>query len=115
MEEEEEVPGDGGGQAAFSARLPKDSLRDDSADLYGSPSPQAHQLLVEVYGDQLHQNYGTHLDRDMAADAIWKRRWRRLATQSTRWCATPPVVVGRRFTMNLVVEYQGGFDWSWKS
>ena len=33
---------------------------------------------MEVYGDNLHQNDGKHLDRGVADDTIWKQCWRRL-------------------------------------
>ena len=64
----------------------------------------AHLLLWDVYGDYPYHTYGSYLDRGFADDAIWKRRWRRLAAQSASWYSTPSSAVGRRFTAILAVE-----------
>ena len=48
-------------------------------------------------------------------DAIWQRRWRRLAAQSENWYETPSGAVGCRFTANLAVECQGVCSRSWNS
>ena len=58
---------------------------------------------------------GLHLDVGVADDAIWQRRWRRLAAQSARWYATPSGAVGHRFTAILSAEWRGVFGRSWKS
>ena len=39
----------------------------------------AHLLLQGVYGDFLHHNSGSHLDRRVADAAVWKLRWHQLA------------------------------------
>ena len=70
-------------------------------------------FLQEVYGEFPHNYYGTHLDGEVAENAIWKRIWRRLAAQPASWYATPTGSVGRRFTDILNVEWQGVIDRRW--
>ena len=62
---------------------------------------QAHELLVELYGDHLHHNNENHLGGGMAYDALWQRRWQRLAAQSSRWHVILLGGVRRRFTARL--------------
>ena len=69
-----------------------------TADLPGFHPERAHLLLQGVYGDFPHHNDGSHLDRGIADDALWKRRWRRLAAQSASWYATPSGSLDLRFT-----------------
>jgi hypothetical protein len=40
------------------------------------PLTRADELLLDVYGDTIHLNDGTHLDGSVADDKIWQRRWR---------------------------------------
>ena len=68
---------------------------------------RVYLLLKGVCGDFLHHNNGSHLDMGVADDAIWQRRWRRLATQSASWYAMSSGAVGRRFMDILNVEWQG--------
>ena len=42
---------------------------------------RAHLLLRGVYGDFQYHNDRSHLDGGIADDAVWQRRWRRLAAQ----------------------------------
>ena len=75
-----------------------------NADLLDFNLERAHLLLREVYGDSPHQNDGSHLDGGVADDAIWQRRWRRLAAQSASSYAKPTEAVGHCFTAILAVE-----------
>ena len=94
---------------------PRKYLREEGDNFQGFIPYQFHQLLVEVYGDHLHHNYGIHLDRDMADEALWKRRWRRLATQLSRCYSTLPGALGERFTACLAEEWRGFRDQKWNS
>ena len=83
------------------------SPSEENADLPDFTPECAHLLLWEVYGDLLHHNDGLQLDRRVADDAIWQRRWIQLAEQSDSWYATPSGAVGRRFTAILAAEWRG--------
>ena len=72
-------------------------------------------LLQGVYGDFPHHNDGSHLDGGIADDALWQRRWHRLAAQSASWYTTPSGAVGRRFTATLAAEWRGVLARSWNS
>ena len=74
---------------------------------------RAHLLFWEVYKDFPHHNNASHLDGGVADDAIWKRRWHRLAAKSESQYAKPSGEVGRRFTANLVAKWQGVLGGSW--
>ena len=74
---------------------------EENADLLVFVPERAHMLLQGVYGDFLHHNDGSHLEGVIVDNALWKRRWRRLAAQSASWYATPSGEVGRRFTAIL--------------
>ena len=100
---------------AYVAGPPHKSHREEGTGLQVFFPAHAHQLLVEVYGNHFHHNYGTHLDRDMSGNAIWQRHWWRLAAQMSRWYATPTRDVGRRFTMRLDAEWQGFRNRRWNS
>ena len=97
------------------AGLPHEYLREEGSDLQGFLPSQEHQFMVDVYGDNLHHNNGTHLDRGVADDALWQRRWWRLTDQSARWYATSPWYVRRRFTARLDAEYRGVCKRRWNS
>ena len=45
--------------------------------------------MVDIYGNKLHHNDGTHLDGGMADNYLWQRFWQRPASQLSIWCATP--------------------------
>ena len=58
---------------------------EENSDLpYFTPG-RAHLLLQRIYGDFMHQNDGSYLDGGFTDDAIWKRRWCRLAAKSASW------------------------------
>ena len=72
-------------------------------------------MLQGVYGDFLHHNYGSHLDRGVTYNAIWQHCWSQLAAQSSSWFATPSDVVGRRFIAILDAEWRGSLGSTWNS
>ena len=80
---------------------------EENTDLSEFNLERAQLLLRLFYGDYLHQNNGLYLERGFTEDAIWQRRWIRLAAQSASWFATPSGVVGRCFTDILAAEWQG--------
>ena len=82
---------------------------EENSDLPDFTPERAHLLLREVYGDFPHHNNGSH------DDAIWQRRWRRLAPQLASWYATTKGSVGCCFTSILAVEWQGVINRSWNS
>ena len=88
----------GRGHAVYAAGPHHESLREGGYHFQGFVPAQSHHFLVEVYSDHLHHNNGMHLDGGIADDAIWKRRWKRLFTQSDSWYIMPTGAVGRMFT-----------------
>ena len=88
---------------------------EENTDLPGFTPERVRLLLQGVYGDLLHHNNGLHLDRGIADDAAWQRRWRWIAAQSESWYATPSGAVGRRFMAILTAEWRGVLHWSWNS
>ena len=80
---------------------------EENAELPDFTPERAHLLLRVVYGDFPHHNDGSHLDGGVADDAIWKRRWHRLAAQLASWYAMPSGAVGRHFTEILAAEWWG--------
>ena len=75
----------------------------ENADLSEFTPERAHILFQEVYGAFPCHNKGSYLDGGVEENAIWQRRWRRLAAQSASWYATPTGAVGRRFTAILAM------------
>ena len=51
-------------------------------------------VVVELYGNQLNQNYGNHLDDGIVKCVLWENLLILMPIQSTRWYATPPGSVG---------------------
>ena len=88
---------------------------EENADLPDFTPERTHMLLREVYEDFPHHNNWSHLDRGVAYDAIWQRRWRQLAAQSNIWYDMTSVAVGRRFTAILEAEWRGVLAKSWNS
>ena len=86
-----------------------------NADLPEFTPGCVHLLLREVYEDFPHHNDRSHLDGVFTYNAIWKRRWHRLAAQSASWYAMPSGSVGRRFTAILAVEWHGILGRSWNN
>ena len=70
---------------------------------------------TQVYGDHLHHNDGTHMDKRLEKNDMRKQRWLRLVDQSAIWYNTLPGAAGRRFTACLAVEWRGVFGRRWNS
>ena len=88
---------------------------EESIDLSDFTPEHAHLLLQGFYGDFLHHNYGSHLDRGVADETIWKFRWRHLSTQLSIWYAMPSGEVGLSFTAILTAEWWEVLDSNWDS
>ena len=58
-----------------------DTPREAIADLPAFTFKMAHLLLRGVYGDSPHHNDGSHLDRGVADNALYKSHWHQLAAQ----------------------------------
>ena len=86
-----------------------------NADLPGFTPKWAHLLLQGVYGDLLHHNNVSHLDRVIADNALLQCCCCRLVAQSESWYATPSGAVGRRFTEILSAEWRGVLSRIWNS
>ena len=90
-------------------------IPDTDADLPGYLVTEADRLLDTVLGDHVHDNDGTHLRGGIANDAIWQRRWKRMAQLATTRYQVPPGKVGRRFITVLVHEFRGVRERLWNS
>ena len=88
---------------------------EENADIPDFTTQRMHLLLQEVYGDFLHHNDGSHLDRGVPDDTIWQRRWRRIAAQLASWYATPSGAVGSCFVAVLDAEWWSILSISWNS
>ena len=88
---------------------------EEGADLPGFVPSPADARLMEVFGDTLHRNDGTHLSGGVADDRQWQARWRRLAGQSASWYAAPAGKVGRRFVSIFAAEMEGVRARRWNS
>ena len=71
--------------------------------------------LREVYGDWVHANPGTDLDRGVRDDSARQAWWRDLAVMTLRRYDMPSGRVGLRFVGTLGVELKGVWDRQWNS
>ena len=88
---------------------------DAGADLPGYGVTAADRLLDSAYGDHVHDNAGTHLQGGFSDDALWQRRWRRMAQIATTRYQAPAGRVGRRFIATLTSEFRGVRERRWNS
>jgi hypothetical protein len=88
---------------------------DAGADLPGYSVTAADRLLDAAFGDHVHDNDGTHLHGGFSDDALWQRRWRRMAQLATTRYQAPAGRVGRRFLAILTSEFQGVRERRWNS
>ncbi|KAI2504762.1 hypothetical protein MHU86_9698 [Fragilaria crotonensis] len=88
---------------------------DAGADLPGYFVTAADRLLDAAYGDHVHDNAGTHLHGDFSDDALWQRRWRKMAQIATTRYQAPAGRVGRRFIAILTSEFRGVRERRWNS
>ena len=84
-------------------------------DLPGATISDADRKLLEVYGDYIHQNDGTHLDGGIKDDAVWQEYWRRLVTLPPQRYDVPSGPIGRRFVRLLTKELEGIKSRKWNS
>eukprot|EP00957_Ditylum_brightwellii_P115690 8824361-Ditylum_brightwellii.AAC.1 len=61
---------------------------------------------MDVYGDTIHLNDGTHLDGGVEGDRKWQERWRQLAGRPHNWYQVPSGAVGRRFVSLMAMEWR---------
>jgi hypothetical protein len=73
-------------------------------DLPNASISEADRKLMEVYGDYIHQNDGSHLDRDMKEDYVWQLRWRKLVALPCQRYNAPGGAVGCHFVQLLTEE-----------
>ena len=52
--------------------------------------------FIEVYGDNMHDNDGTHLDGGIADDATWQSYWRQLVQCPSHLYDVPNGALGKR-------------------
>jgi hypothetical protein len=84
-------------------------------DLPGATITDADRKLLEVYGDYIHQNDGTHLDGGIQDDAVWQEYWRKLVTLPPQRYDVPSGPIGRRFVRLLTKELEGIKSRKWNS
>ena len=64
-------------------------------DLPGAEVSAADLKLMDVYGDYIHQNDGSHLDGGIKDDAVWQARWAKLIVLPAQRYNAPGGPVGR--------------------
>ena len=84
-------------------------------DLPGAVISEADRKLLDVYGNYIHQNDGSHLDGGIADDAEWQDRCRKLVVLPAQRCQAPGGPVGRRFVRMLAAELEGVTSRKWNS
>jgi hypothetical protein len=84
-------------------------------DLPGVTASDADRKLMEVYGDYIHQNDGSHLDGGIKDDAVWQEHWRKLVILPPQRYDSPSGPVGRRFVRLLTKELEGIHSRKWNS
>jgi hypothetical protein len=84
-------------------------------DLPGYKITEVDQKLMDVYGDYIHQNDGSHLDGGILDDAAWQSRWRKLIVLPCQRYDAPSGAVGRRFVRILTEELRGIRSRKWNA
>ena len=82
-------------------------LTEEGADLEGVVLSKADLSLVQVYGDQVRQNDGCHMDGGIKDSDVRQMRWRLLVIQPGSRYRAPQGAVGRRFVKYLTEELRG--------
>jgi hypothetical protein len=75
----------------------------------------ADRKMEQVYGDYIHQNPGTHLNGEIANDAIWQECWRQLISFPSHAYDVPSGAVGKRFVEKVTEELKGIVARKWNS
>ena len=61
-------------------------------------------MIHPVYRYHPHRNYGTHPERGLSSNAIWKRHWWYIENLAVMWHDAPLGRVGRHFVEQLMEE-----------
>ena len=93
---------------------PAEGQGEEGGKLGYNPTPEDLRLR-EIYGYLVHANPGTHLDRGIGNDAVWKVWWRDLMVMLLRRYDAPSRKVGRRFVGTLGGELCRVRDRQWNS
>ncbi len=77
----------------------------------------ADRMLIQVYGDTIHANDGTHLDGGVgvANDRAWQRRYLKVIAGPHQFYRLPRGKVGNRFLDILLSEWKGCRERKWNS
>ena len=103
------------------ARVPTGvSEEDGSRDEYGgedevdppltqppTPALTSEQKLASVYGEQIHQNDGSHLDGGVKDDTTWQEHWTAVMSLPPQRYDVPSGRVGRVFVSAVAKELEG--------
>ena len=73
----------------------------------GANITDADRKLMEVCGDYIHQNDGTHLDGGIKDDDMQQACWRKLVALPSQGYNAPGGAVGRRYVRMLTEELRG--------
>jgi hypothetical protein len=84
-------------------------------NLRGATISEVDLKLLEVNGDYIHQNYGTHLDGGIQDDGVWQEQWQKLITLPSQRYDAPSGAVGRHFVNILALELEGICHRKWNS
>ena len=93
---------------------------DETEEHDPTPPPPASPLtstqkIAAVYGDQIHQNDGTHLDGGVVDDQEWQNRWREVMALPPQRYDVPTGRVGRLFVAAAADELKGVVQRKWNS
>ena len=88
--------------------------RDPTPPPPASPLTSVQKIAV-VYGDQIHQNDGTHLDGGVVDDKVWQTRWKEVVTLPPQRYDVPTGRIGRLFVSAVASEMEGIVKRRWNS
>jgi hypothetical protein len=71
--------------------------------------------LIAVYGDTIHRNDGRHLDRGIANNCVWQRRYDRVVVHPHLMYNPPKGGVGHRVVLTMAREFTGVHERKWNS
>ena len=112
------LPGLGGTAPEFVERFDRyTEVELRAADSKLQDLAAADRKLIEIFGDTIHQNDGTHLHGTVssAVDQMWQRRWLRVTSGPQNLYYLPRGAVGHRFLNLLVKECGGARERKWNS
>ena len=88
---------------------------EEGADLPDYTPTPPDQKLSSIYGDHIHNNDGTHMDRGISDDKLWQRLWRRTVNIPPRFYRPPLGQLGKEFVETLADEFAGIRTRRWNS